>query len=92
MQGKFRSDLNERLKGNPNYKWKDQINTIKNVQKVYNGQENVLKFYNDYTWMVSDAKYKPIHGEGLKILTPKKMLQTLPIGLAQVKADNTSEN
>ena len=29
---------------------------------------------------------------GLKILTPKQMLQRLPIALAQVKAGNTSEN
>ena len=28
----------------------------------------------------------------LKILTPKQMLQRLPIALAQVKAVNTSEN
>ena len=28
----------------------------------------------------------------LKILTPKPMIQRLPIALAQVKADNTSEN
>ena len=27
-----------------------------------------------------------------KILTPKKMLQRLPIALAQVKVGNTSEN
>ena len=41
--------------------------------------------------MVTDAKYKSIHGEKLKILTPKQMLQRLPIALAQVKAGNTSE-
>ena len=41
--------------------------------------------------MVSETKYKSIHGEGLKILTPKQMLQRLPIALAQVKAGNTSE-
>ena len=28
----------------------------------------------------------------LKILTPKQMLQRLPIALAEVKSDNTSEN
>ena len=28
----------------------------------------------------------------LKILTPKQMLERLPIALAQLKADNTSEN
>ena len=33
-----------------------------------------LLSYNDYTRMVSEAKYKPIHGEGLKTLTPKQML------------------
>ena len=42
--------------------------------------------------MISEAKYKSIHGEVLKILTPKQMLQRLPIALAQVKAGNTSEN
>ena len=31
-------------------------------------------------------------GKGLKILTPKQMLQRLPIALAQVKAVNNSEN
>ena len=42
--------------------------------------------------ILSEAKYRSIHGEGLKILTPKQMLQRLPIALAQVKAGNTSEN
>ena len=31
-------------------------------------------------------------GTGLKILTPKKMLQRLPIALAQVKTGNNSES
>ena len=31
-------------------------------------------------------------GTGLKILTPKQMLQRLPIALAQVKAVNNSES
>ena len=35
---------------------------------------------------------KATQGEGLKISTPKKMLQRLPIALAQVEAGNTSEN
>ena len=41
--------------------------------------------------MVSEAKYKLIHGEGLKKLTSKEMFQRLAIALAQVKAGNTSE-
>ena len=42
--------------------------------------------------MVSEAKNKATKGTGLKILTPKQMLQRLPIALAQVKAGNNSEN
>ena len=39
-----------------------------------------------------DAKQNETKGKGLKILTPKQMLQRLPIALAQVKAGNNSEN
>ena len=35
--------------------------------------------------------HRSIHGEGLKILTPKQMHQRLPIALAQAKAGNTSD-
>ena len=42
--------------------------------------------------MVCEAKYKTIPGKKLKILTPKQMLQRLPIALVQVKAVNTPEN
>ena len=42
--------------------------------------------------MIFDAACDVEDGEGLKILTPKQMLQRLLIGLAQVKAGNTSNN
>ena len=54
--------------------------------------KKVIKFSNNLTRMVSEAKYKSIHGEELKILTAKQMLQRLIIRLSQVKAGNTSEN
>ena len=41
--------------------------------------------------MVHKPAYDVKHGKGLKILTPKQMLQILPIALAQLKADKTSE-
>ena len=41
---------------------------------------------------MSEAKIKAAKGTGLKILTPKQMLQRLPIALAQIKAGNNSEN
>ena len=42
--------------------------------------------------MVSEAKHKATKRTGLKILTPKKMIQKLPIAVAQVKAVNNSKN
>ena len=39
-----------------------------------------------------EVKYKTKYGEGFKILTPKQLLQRLPIALAQVKAGNTCES
>ena len=42
--------------------------------------------------MMSDAKYRVTKATGLKILTPKQMLQKLPIALAQVKVGNNSES
>ena len=47
---------------------------------------------DDYSRIVSEAKCKTKYGEWLKMLTPKQMLQRLPIALAQVIAGNTSEN
>ena len=44
--------------------------------------------------MLSDANYDAKQNEGkrLKILTPRQMIQRLPIALGQVKAGNDSEN
>ena len=39
-----------------------------------------------------DARQDETKGMGLKILSPKQMLQGLPIALAQVKAGNNSES
>ena len=55
-------------------------------------RESVIKLFDDYSSMVSEAELKATKETGLKILTPKQMLQRLPIALAQVKAGNNSEN
>ena len=56
-----------------------------------------MKFYDDYSLMMSEPKTKSkqtktTKGTELKILAPKQMLQRLPIALGQVKAGNNSEN
>ena len=59
---------------------------------VYKARNEAIKFYDDYSLMMSEAKYRATKGKGLKMLTPKQMLQRLPIALAQVKAGNNSES
>ena len=58
---------------------------------LYNASNKAIKFYDDYSLMMSEAKTQATKGTELKVLTPKLMLQRLPIALAQVKAGNNSE-
>ena len=90
LQNGFKSNLNEISKGR--YKSEEQESAVKNIKLPYNSQETVIKWFNDCSSIISETKYRTKHGEDLKILTPKQMLQRLPIALAQVKAGNTSEN
>ena len=67
------------------------------IEMLFKARNEAIKLYNDYFSMISDAKTQAIEeekqiGTGLKILTPKQMLQRLPVALAQVKAGNISEN
>ena len=63
---------------------------------LYKAKNEAIKFYDDYSLMMSEAKSKAKQNETkgtvLKILTSKQMFQRLPIALAQVKAGNNSEN
>ena len=62
--------------------------------------EAVIKLFDDYSSIAFEAKYKAIHGKTqpsdltlcLTILTPKQMLQRLPIAYSQVKSGNKFEN
>ena len=89
MQNVFKSNLNEVSRGK--YKSEEQERALRNTKLLYESQKAVIKLFNYYSSIVSEAKYKSSHGEGLKILTPKQMFQRLPIAFAQVKAGNTSE-
>ena len=52
----------------------------------------MIKLFNDYAKIRSKAKYRTEQRTGLKILTPKQMLQRLPIAFAQVTAGNNSQS
>ena len=74
----------------------EQKEVITNLENFYKSREEVFNFFKDYTKMMLDSNYKAkqdeTKGTGLKILTPKQMLQRLSIALAQVKAGNNSES
>ena len=59
---------------------------------LYKAKSEAIKFYDDYSSMVSEAKSKASKGTGPKILTPKQRLQRLTMALAQVKARSNSES
>ena len=90
LQNVFKSSQNEISRRR--FKSKEQKSALENIKLLYESRKAVIKLFNDYSSIVFEAKYKSIHGEGLKIVTLKQMLQRLPIALAQVKAGNTSVN
>ena len=56
--------------------WKSKLKLSK--------EDNIFEFFSE--WKISIKKTKP--GWGIKIKTPKQMLQRLPIALAEVKTGN----
>ena len=69
-QENLKSDLNEIKKGSKKHRSKEQKNALHNIEMLYNARNEVIKFYDDYSSMVSQAKIKATKGTGLKILTP----------------------
>ena len=49
-----------------------------NLNILFNGKSEAIKFYDDYSWMILEAKKRAPEeqtvGTGLKTLTPKQML------------------
>ena len=96
--------LNIIRKGNKN---PIQRKTLSNIENHFNSRNTVIKFIEDYSLMILEAKRlvkKEQEGKGanemsrmnaserLKILTPNQRLKRLPIALAQGKAGNNSES
>ena len=50
----------------------------------YNTQENAIEFFNDFTRIKSEAKYRTKQGARVKILTPEQIHQRLPFSLTQI--------
>ena len=62
---------------------------LKSEKALLKGREMLFKAFESGIFLKTEELK---HGTGLKILTPKQMLQRLPIALAPIKADNNSES
>ena len=92
-QVKFKFNLGEIIRRNSKKISKEQKkNTLYNIKMLYKARNKAIKFLDDYSSMVSEAKTKATKGAGLRILTPKQILQRLQIALAQLKAGSNSES
>ena len=93
---------NNKSKPNSNQGTDKKRNTFDSVSALYEGQELALNAFRSrmFPIKVTQGKGRPfmlaLHPseltKRLKMLTPKQMLQRLPITLAQIKAGNTSKN
>ena len=63
-----------------------------NIENIYSTRKAAIDFFDQYISRASDARRQATKGPGLKMLTPRQMLQRLPIALAQIKAGNNSES
>ena len=83
--------LNTIRKGN---KRAYQKRTLSTINIFINARDNAIKFIEDYSSMILEAKKLAKEQEGTrrKILTPNQMLKRLPIALAQIKAGSNSES
>ena len=67
---------------------------FENLYKFWESREKILEAFESKIFSIKSKGagiLNPNHSK-LKILTPKQMLQRLPIALAQVKAGNNSES
>ena len=80
---------------NPEKKQEDK-DILKSFYALFEGREKVLDAFESKMFQIkiegTGFSDKVFDHSNLKILTPKQVLQGLPIALAQVTVGNTSEN
>ena len=78
---------------NPEKK-QEKKDILKNLYAVFEGSERVLHAFESKKFLIKSKGICVLNFDltKLKILSPKQMLQRLPIALAQLKAGNNSEN
>ena len=88
-QEKFKREFNQIKLRNPEHKSgyiRMQLYTIRNGKNLYDSRQKIIDLFNNYSKIKSESSYRSKHdetkGKGPKILTPKQMVQRLPVALA----------
>ena len=63
------------------YLLKESREALTNIENLYNARKAAIDFFDEYTSRASEARRQAKKGTGLKILTPKNMLQRLKISI-----------
>ena len=63
----MRNEKNETIEKNR----KSKKTTLYNIEMLYKARNKAIRFYDDYSLVMSQAITKATKGTGLKILTPK---------------------
>ena len=66
IQEKFKSYFGEIKKENKKQRSKEQKNTLYNIEMLYRARNMAIKFYDNYSSMMSEAKAKATKGSDLK--------------------------
>ena len=86
-------DFKKNTKARSQEKKREKEIVLQNLYNFFEGREKVLDAFESKIFSIKSKGagiLNPNHSK-LKVLTPKQMLQRLPIALAQVKAGNNSE-
>ena len=92
VKTKLRSDTGEIKRVQKKHLLKESREARTNIENLYNTRNAAIDFFEEFISRASEARRQAKKGTGLKTLTRKQILQILPIGLAQNKADNNSES
>ena len=69
-------DINEIVKGK--HKSENQKRAIKTLKTFYKSRGKVIALFDNFSKIISKAKYRSIYGEELKILTSKQIFKDYP--------------
>ena len=83
-------DFENKTKPQNNRRKQEKENVLKNLYNFFDGREKVLNAFKSKIFLIKSKGSGLLNTDRskLKILTPTRMFQILPIALAQVKAGN----